>query len=364
MHYPDDNSATLDFPEFTHFDPETAPLTMRADQGQVSHNGEDAYFTGNVLVRRHAYADQKEMTLQTSYLHVIPDKDLAKTDREVTLTSGNSMVKSVGLEFNNATRSLKLLSQVRRHVRDASQGVAAADALGAAALARALTGHPGMKANTRQSMDASHAADSAPACALLAAVVLSMPAAHAERADRAKPVNVEADRLSLDDLKKESVFEGNVQLTQGSLLLRADRVVVRQDEQGFNYAFATGAPAYFRQKREGFDEYIEGFAQRLEYNGKQDKVEMFTEARVKKGIDEVRGDYISYNAVTEFYEVVGGGTLRGHPGQSAGAGARRDPAQERHAKAPSAAGQTRLPRRPPPAPRCSRRPGLRNPPQQ
>jgi lipopolysaccharide export system protein LptC len=53
------------------------------------------------------------MTLQTSYLHVIPDQDLAKTDREVTLISGNSTVKSVGLEFNNATRSLKLLSQVR-----------------------------------------------------------------------------------------------------------------------------------------------------------------------------------------------------------------------------------------------------------
>ena len=103
------------------------------------------------------------------------------------------------------------------------------------------------------------------------------------------PAVHDADRLSLDDLKKESVFEGNVQFTQGSLMLRADRVVVRQDEQGFNYAFATGGPAYFRQKREGFDEYIEGFAQRLEYDGKQDKVEMFTEARVKKGIDEVRG---------------------------------------------------------------------------
>ena len=160
----------------------------------------------------------------------------------------------------------------------------------------------------RPSMDRSTRVRSAAAGVLLAAAALAIPAAHGERADRAKPVNVEADRLSLDDIKKESVFEGNVQLTQGSLLLRADRVVVRQDEQGFNYAFATGAPAYFRQKREGFDEYIEGFAQRLEYNGKQDKMEMFTEVRVKKGIDEVRGDYISYNAVTEFYEVVGGGT--------------------------------------------------------
>jgi lipopolysaccharide export system protein LptA len=153
---------------------------------------------------------------------------------------------------------------------------------------------------------------------LLAAVALSLPLAQAERSDRAKPVNIEADRLSLDDLKKESVFEGNVQLTQGSLLLRADRVVVRQDEQGFNYAFATGAPAYFRQKREGFDEFIEGYAQRLEYDGKQDKMEMFTEARVRKGIDEVRGDYISYNAVTEFYEVVGGGTSAATPANPQG----------------------------------------------
>jgi len=113
VHYPGDNSTALDYPEITHYDPETAPVTMRADHGLLSNNGEDAYFTGNVLVRRHAYGEQKEMTLQTSYLHVIPDQDLAKTDRKVTLTSGNSVVDSLGLEFNNATRSVKLLSQVR-----------------------------------------------------------------------------------------------------------------------------------------------------------------------------------------------------------------------------------------------------------
>jgi lipopolysaccharide export system protein LptA len=156
------------------------------------------------------------------------------------------------------------------------------------------------------------------AALILAAGALSVQGAHAERADRAKPVNIEADRLSLDDVKKESVFEGNVQLTQGTLMLRADRVVVRQDEQGFNYAFATGEPAYFRQKREGVDEFIEGFAQRLEYDGKQDKVEMFTNARVKKGIDEVRGDYISYNAVTEFYQVIGGGAAAATPSNPQG----------------------------------------------
>ena len=146
-----------------------------------------------------------------------------------------------------------------------------------------------------------------PLALLAAAALLAAPHARAESADRDKPVNIEADRMTVDDIKKESVFEGSVVLTQGSMMLRADRVLVRQDLGGFNFAFAYGKPVYFRQKREGVDEYIEGNAERMEYDGKKDKVEMFTNAQVKKGLDEVRGEYISYDAVTEFYQVFGGG---------------------------------------------------------
>jgi lipopolysaccharide export system protein LptA len=142
---------------------------------------------------------------------------------------------------------------------------------------------------------------------LLAAALAGALPAHAERGDREKPVNIEADRMTVDDLKKESVFEGHVTLSQGTLMLRADRVVVKQDAAGFNFAYAYGKPAHSRQKRDGVDEYVEGFAERMEYDGKQDKVQMFTNAQVKKGLDEVRGDYISYDAVTEFYQVIGGG---------------------------------------------------------
>jgi lipopolysaccharide export system protein LptA len=142
--------------------------------------------------------------------------------------------------------------------------------------------------------------------------------AHAEKADKDKPVNIEADKLSIDDVKKESVFEGNVVLTQGTLMLKADRVVVRQDQQGFNYGFAFGKPAYFRQKREGFDEYIEGNAERLEYDGRQDKVQLFSNAQIRRGLDEVRGDYISYDAVTEFYQVMGGGKVAATPTNPSG----------------------------------------------
>lgn len=154
-------------------------------------------------------------------------------------------------------------------------------------------------------------------CMLVLALLLS-PAVRAELQDRDKPVNIEADRLSIDDKKKESVFEGNVTMTQGTLTLRADRVFVRQDTEGFNHAIAFGRPAEFRQKREGVDEYIEGYAERMEYDGKQDKVQLFTNAHVKKGIDEVKGDYISYDAVTEYYQVLGGGPSAATPANPQG----------------------------------------------
>jgi lipopolysaccharide export system protein LptA len=142
--------------------------------------------------------------------------------------------------------------------------------------------------------------------ALAAGLSSPMPTL-AERADRDKPVNLEADRVDLDDAKKEAVFVGAVTLTQGTLTIKADKIIVKQDAEGFQYGIAYGSPAHFRQKREGYDEFIEGFSERLEYDGKADKMQLFTNARIQRGGNEVRGDYISYNAVTEFFQVIGGG---------------------------------------------------------
>jgi lipopolysaccharide export system protein LptA len=151
------------------------------------------------------------------------------------------------------------------------------------------------------------------------AVGLGIPLlASAERADRDKPVNLEADRVDLDDAKKEAVFVGSVTLTQGTLTIKADKIIVKQDAEGFQYGIAYGNPAHFRQKREGFDEYIEGFSERLEYDSKADKMQMFTNARIQRGGDEVRGDYISYNALTEFFQVIGGGKSAASTGNPQG----------------------------------------------
>jgi len=140
--------------------------------------------------------------------------------------------------------------------------------------------------------------------ALLCAAQLASPA-HAEKADRDKPVNLEADVVTLDDIKKVSVYQGNVILSQGTLMLRADRVQVTQNASGLDKLSATGRPATFRQKLDGRDDFIDGFADRIEYDSADSQLEMIGQAQLRRGSDELRGAQISYNANTEFYKVVG-----------------------------------------------------------
>jgi lipopolysaccharide export system protein LptA len=132
-------------------------------------------------------------------------------------------------------------------------------------------------------------------------------AALAEKADRDKPIHIESDRVTVNDVKQISVFDGNVVLRQGTMMIRGDRMEVRQDKEGFKQGTVWGKRAHFRQKREGVNEWIEGWAERVEYDSRADKVQLFTRAEMKRGDDDVSGDYISYDAVSEFFQVIGGG---------------------------------------------------------
>jgi lipopolysaccharide export system protein LptA len=141
---------------------------------------------------------------------------------------------------------------------------------------------------------------------LLAWGALTPGLSHAERADRNKPVNLEAARVTVDDVKRVHIFEGNVVLTQGTLVIRSEKLVVTQDAEGFQKGVATGGAdglARFRQKREGRDEYVDGEGERIEYDSRTEKAEFFVRAYVKSGMDEVRGNYISYDGITEQYLV-------------------------------------------------------------
>ncbi len=140
----------------------------------------------------------------------------------------------------------------------------------------------------------------------------------AEAADRDKPIDLEADSVKVDDAKQISTYSGNVILTQGTLIIHADKLIVREDKEGFQHSTSLGNPTTFKQKREGKNEYMEGSAQRIEYDGRMDKVQLYTKAWVKRGEDIVHGDYIMYDANAEYAEVIGGGSTAATPGTPSG----------------------------------------------
>jgi len=137
-------------------------------------------------------------------------------------------------------------------------------------------------------------------------MLLCIPPCFAERADRDKPIHLEADQLRIDDAQQISTFIGNVKLSQGTLLIRGDKIVVTQDQDGFKHGTAYGNTASFRQKREGLDEYVEGYGERIEYDTRAETVDFYVRARLKRDLDEVLGEHITYSAKTEIFQVNGG----------------------------------------------------------
>lgn len=148
---------------------------------------------------------------------------------------------------------------------------------------------------------------------LCAGLLLAAMPAWAERADRDKPVNVEADSLNVDDARKIAVYQGHVVLTQGTLMITADRIDIRQDERGFSHGDATGKPVYFRQKMDDRDEFAEGWAEQILYDARADKLRLIGQARLKRGEEELRGGLIVYDGATEHYQAQG--SISGAPGR-------------------------------------------------
>lgn len=142
---------------------------------------------------------------------------------------------------------------------------------------------------------------------------IALPAA-AEKADRNKPLNAEADALRYNDLKQTSVFTGNVVITKGTTLIRGGQVDVSQDPEGYQLAVATAAPgklAYYRKKRDGVNEFIEGEGERIEYDSRADLVKFINRAVVRRYIgatlsDETTGALIVYDNNTDTFSVDAG----------------------------------------------------------
>ena len=140
------------------------------------------------------------------------------------------------------------------------------------------------------------------------------PKALAERADKEKPAVIDADHLDGNNLSQVHVYTGGVVLTKGTIILRADQLTLKEDPEGYNFGTAISTQpnklAYFKQKREGVDEFIEGQAERIEYDERSDTIRLFNRAVVKRLVagreaDELRGARIDYNSRSELYSADG-----------------------------------------------------------
>lgn len=151
--------------------------------------------------------------------------------------------------------------------------------------------------------------------ALCAGLVLAC-AAHAEKADREKPISFTSDDGEVNYEKRTGVLKGNVVITQGTLTIRADRIDFKQNPDNSLSATAYGKPLAFRQKRDDADGYYEGWAQRAEYDGSKEELQLFDNAILKKGEDEIRSNYISYNSATELFKAEGRASTTPIPGET------------------------------------------------
>lgn len=157
----------------------------------------------------------------------------------------------------------------------------------------------------------------------LSVLLLAACAAQAEKADSSKPTQIAFDQLDADDVKQIKTFTGNVVLTRGTLLMKSPKAVVTEDPEGYQFVVLHGAPgtqATFRQKLDGAgDQWMEGQADRIEYDNKTELVKLFAKAQVRrldgpKTASQVDGEFISYDSRKEVYAVKNTPTGESKPG--------------------------------------------------
>ena len=129
--------------------------------------------------------------------------------------------------------------------------------------------------------------------------------AFAERADREKEIVAGSDHLLADFTNRTSVYEGSVVVTQGTMRMTANKVTVKEDAEHHKFYVAYGAPVTFRQKRDKVDEWIEGYAERAEFDDRAGMLKLFNRAKVKSNQNEIMAEFISYDMNKELAEVTG-----------------------------------------------------------
>ena len=112
LHYPDDDTTHLESPQLTSLFPDRPALHISASNGSISGMGDEIFLRDSVKIIRVASARQSELVFTTTYLHVIPERDLADTDQPVTMIDARNRIDAIGMQLDNKSRVVKLLAQV------------------------------------------------------------------------------------------------------------------------------------------------------------------------------------------------------------------------------------------------------------
>jgi lipopolysaccharide export system protein LptA len=147
-------------------------------------------------------------------------------------------------------------------------------------------------------------------CLLGAALLLSvLPfTARGLTSDRSQPMNIEADRATLNDKTGNSIYEGNVHLQQGTLVLQGSRMTVQLSDNKIETIVLTGTPATYRQRPDGKDTDQHAEAGRIEYHAVQDRIILLENARVwQSGAEEFRSDRIVFDLKSNTVNAGGSG---------------------------------------------------------
>jgi lipopolysaccharide export system protein LptC len=112
VHYPDDDTTELFAPRVVQAKPPHPRFSVRAERGQLSRDGDEIFLYGDVLLVRDAVADRPEARMMTDFLHILRDRSLVRSDRDVKIVEGGRSLSGRGMEYNNETRELVLRSDV------------------------------------------------------------------------------------------------------------------------------------------------------------------------------------------------------------------------------------------------------------
>lgn len=148
-------------------------------------------------------------------------------------------------------------------------------------------------------------------CLLLGLSLLARPAI-AEKADQDKPLILNANSVSINEVEQKYKLQGDILLIKGSIVVTGDKGDIVVDPEGYQFIEVKGDAktlATFRQRREGLaDEFIQGIGKDVSYNGKQEVLILLGDANMKRLLnmqmrDHLRGGKIEYRDDTQEYRV-------------------------------------------------------------